>query len=380
MANVTAVNSSKSYNTIYWFRKCLRLHDNPALLYALENSQILYPIFILDPWFVKSNYKIGPNRWRFLIESLHDLNNTLLRYYNTRLLVIRGQPEDIMKRKFDEWRINMICFELDTEPYAKQRDDQIEAVCAKMGVKVEKRCSHTLYDPDYLYKINGNKVTMTMTSFLSLLNKIGEPEPSMLCPSELNLSFPSLPKDIKDSTNYSVPYLSELGIDESKCGPCLYPGGEIEALKRLEFKLSDEKWVTRFEKPQTSPNSIEPSTTVLSPYLKFGCLSARLFYERLKIIYAKYQKHSNPPVSLEGQLLWREFFYFVGSKTKNFDRIEGNSICHQIKWSDNDDYFQAWKNAKTGYPFIDAVMTQLRTEVIIKIYLFKINSQSKYIT
>ena len=41
----------------------------------------------------------------------------------------------------------------------------------------------------------------------------------------------------------------------------------------------------KFEKPKTSPNALLPSTTVLSPYLKFGCLSARLFYHELADIY-----------------------------------------------------------------------------------------------
>ena len=45
--------------------------------------------------------------------------------------------------------------------------------------------------------------------------------------------------------------------------------------------LADAEWVATFEKPKTSPNVLEPSTTVLSPYLKFGCLSPRLFYTRL---------------------------------------------------------------------------------------------------
>jgi cryptochrome len=367
MAN--SVNSSrKSYNTIYWFRKCLRLHDNPALLYALENSETLYPIFILDPWFAKSNFRVGPNRWRFLLESLQDLDKNL-RNYNTKLLVVRGQPNDVIREKIDEWKINMLCFEHDTEPYAKERDTLIETLCNKMGIRVEKRTSHTLYDLDNLYQRNGQKVPMTMNSLISLLNRVGDPESPLPAPDVLHLSFPSLPETVNIATCYAVPTLTELGVDESKCGPRLYPGGETEALKRLELKMGNEKWVAAFEKPQTSPNSIEPSTTVLSPYLKFGCVSARLFYDRLKNIYAKHKNHTSPPVSLEGQLFWREFFYFVGSKTPNFDRIEGNPICVQIKWTENDEYFQAWKNGRTGYPFIDAIMTQLRKEVILYIYL-----------
>jgi deoxyribodipyrimidine photolyase len=64
-----------------------------------------------------------------------------------------------------------------------------------------------------------------------------------------------------------------------------------------------------------------------------------------------------------GQLLWREFFHFVGAFTENFDRIQGNPICRQIAWrTDREELFEAWRMATTGYPWIDAIMTQLRTE------------------
>jgi deoxyribodipyrimidine photolyase len=81
----------------------------------------------------------------------------------------------------------------------------------------------------------------------------------------------------------------------------------------MEDYLKDAKWVCGFEKPQTDPSAFQrPATTVLSPYLKFGCLSPRLFHSRLLALYrASKGTHSKPPVSLRGQLLWREFFYTV---------------------------------------------------------------------
>lgn len=43
----------------------------------------------------------------------------------------------------------------------------------------------------------------------------------------------------------------------------------------------EHRWVAGFEKPNTDPSAfIRPATTVLSPYLKFGCLSARTFHAR----------------------------------------------------------------------------------------------------
>lgn len=57
--------------------------------------------------------------------------------------------------------------------------------------------------------------------------------------------------------------------------------------------------MTSFEKPKGNPAALlRPATTVLSPYLKFGCLSPRLFHSRLLEIYAGAKSHTQPPVSL----------------------------------------------------------------------------------
>ena len=52
---------------VHWFRKGLRLHDNPALLAALDRAAkdglLVRPVYILDPWFVK-NARVGVNRFR----------------------------------------------------------------------------------------------------------------------------------------------------------------------------------------------------------------------------------------------------------------------------------------------------------------------------
>lgn len=114
----------------------------------------------------------------------------------------------------------------------------------------------------------------------------------------------------------------------------------------------------------------------------------RLFHAKLMEIYATQKSYTKPPVSLEGQLLWREFFYTVGFGTKNFDKMvarsfrsfsmlsisplstdllysteigdgesqEGNTLCRQIDWDENEEFFKAWESGKTGYPFVDAIM------------------------
>jgi len=41
---------------------------------------------------------------------------------------------------------------------------------------------------------------------------------------------------------------------------------------------------------------------------------------------------------------------------------KGNPICRQIDWDENPEYLAAWRDGQTGYPYIDAIMTQLKAE------------------
>ncbi|XP_043227438.1 cryptochrome-2-like isoform X1 [Amphibalanus amphitrite] len=342
---------------IHWFRKGLRLHDNPALLkavdYATQSGYHLRPVFILDPQFTRSG-RVGANRWRFLVGALSDLDSSL-QLLGSRLLVCRGSPETVLPKLIREWDVRRITFETDTEPYAVARDARVAQLARELSCAVTSVTSHTLYEPAQVLAANGGKPPLTYQRMVTLVEQLGAPVAAEPAPR-------SLPPPGQPAGHFSVPSLAELGVDAEQLGEELYPGGETEGLARLERSLARPDWVCRFEKPKTAPNSLQPSTTVLSPYVKFGCVSARLFYHRLADVYSRRGNYTRPPVSLHGQLLWREFFYVVGANTPNFDRMEGNAICRQIPWIENEEFLKAWSEGRTGYPWIDAVMTQLRQE------------------
>lgn len=343
---------------VIWFRKGLRLHDNPALLAAAKDADHLCPIFILDPWFLKPD-KIGVNRVQFLLESLADLDASF-RARGSRLLVLRGKPQEVLPRVFKDWGVTHLCFESDTEPYAKQRDAAVRELAEAAGVEVNSPVSHTLYDPQLLLARNGGKPPLTMQSFTKLVDAVGAPPAPAADPPE---KLPPLPSKAEaQATAADVPSLADIGYPPAGTTP--FKGGETAALARMADYLADKDWVCAFEKPKGNPAAfVRPATTVLSPYLKFGCLSPRLFHAKLQQIYAeKNGKHTQPPVSLRGQLLWREFFTLCGASIPNFDRMEGNPVCKQIPWVDDPDRIKAWEESRTGYPWIDAIMAQLRQQ------------------
>lgn len=111
-----------------------------------------------------------------------------------------------------------------------------------------------------------------------------------------------------------------------------------------------------------TPQSLLPSQTGLSPYLRFGCLSTRLFYYQLTDLYKKIKK-ACPPLSLHGQLLWREFFYCAATKNAHFDKMIGNPICVQIPWDKNAEALAKWANVSkcnTHYHFLPKLVRKLQ--------------------
>jgi cryptochrome len=105
-----------------------------------------------------------------------------------------------------------------------------------------------------------------------------------------------------------VPTLEELGFPVATLR---HRGGETVALESLGRTIANEDYTATFEKPKTAPTAFQPqATTLLSPHLHFGSLSIREFYWRVQDVVDKYKsKASSPPVSLTGQLLFRDMYF-----------------------------------------------------------------------
>lgn len=346
-------------HAIHWVRKDLRLHDNPSLLEAVKGSDTLRVIYVLDTK-VEHCSGIGPNLWRFLLQSLEDVDDSL-RKLNSRLFVVRGQPADVFPRLFREWKTSLLTFEEDSEPFGRERDAAIRMLAQESGVEVAVRRSHTLYDPQQIISKNGGTAPLTYKKFLAIVRPQGPPENPYPTLDVHLFGGCSTPVSEDHEEKFGVPSLRELGLDISKLSAEVWHGGEAEALIRLDRHLERKAWIASFEKPKVTPNSLFPSPTGVSPYLRFGCLSPRLFYHRLAELYRKV-KCKEPPISLYGQLLWREFFFTVAANNPNFDKMAANPVCLQIPWKKNPEKLKIWEEGKTGFPWIDAIMIQLQQE------------------
>ncbi|KAG1699155.1 hypothetical protein DVH05_014072 [Phytophthora capsici] len=399
---------------VVWFRRDLRLHDNLALDAAIRAQQkteamALLPIYILHR---PKHLRCGPMRFQFLLEAIEDLAKSIDKLHG-RLLVLRGKAEEVLRVVMEAWGVTDLFFEAGVMSYAVERDDRVRAIARTLNVKVTAIRGVTLYDPNEIIRLNGGKPPTDYERLLEITEKMPQPAQPIAAPVKLMnaaaLSTSQLVKLLKDfckqdpstvnsivggtvdaekadSELFGVPVLAVFGMVQPDPHTPLV-GGESEALKRLEEFCKDKRRVGLFEKPKTSPVAINaPSTTALSAYLCFGCLSAREFFYRIMFIQLQFPLRPGPTqVTLEGQLMWREFFYCYACGTPNFASQERNPGCKQIDWRLRDEahvtnpeyhqpvpldadeklalrQFQCWKDGRTGFPWIDAVMRQINQE------------------
>jgi len=311
---------------------------------------------------------------------------------------MRKAPKTLFPKLFKAWEITHLVFEKDTAAYARDRDAEVIKAAEEAGVEVIVRSGRTLWDSDELVEKNNGKPTMTFSQVQAAgakLCKISRPIPaptSIPDPGATNLDFEQqLPEPTPDfnsgsinhgdksfakisgpNGDFAVPTMEELGFPAATTP---HRGGETVALEVLDKLISNERYIATFEKPNTAPTAFDPQgTTLLSPHLHFGSFSIREFYWRVQDVVENYSgKPSQPPVSLTGQLLFRDMYFGAQAALGySFGQTIYNSHCRFIPWHlpskvDHDsklvtgsyhidslqaeDWFQRWKYGRTGFPW-----------------------------
>ena len=101
------------------------------------------------------------------LETLQDLDRSLCAL-GSRLLVVRGNPETVFPILFKEWKPTALYYELDTEPYALERDARVNALASAAGIKSFGIHGHTLYAPSEILRLNKGKAPLTYNLFLKV--------------------------------------------------------------------------------------------------------------------------------------------------------------------------------------------------------------------
>lgn len=192
---------------------------------------------------------------------------------------------------------------------------------------------------------------------------------------------------IGPTRDFAVPW-QDIGIDLCRA-TTPHRRGEEEALRILGECIKNEDYIGRFEKPNTSPVDFKPqSTTLVSPHLHFGSLSVRRFWWDVQGVLEKRRKAKKPvstvPTNLSGRLLFRDMYFAAQAPLgHSFSHTYGNEVARFVDWQlltnppiqdvlidgsydvdsqEAEKWFQRWKEGRSGFPWIDALMRQLKQE------------------
>ncbi|XP_026324719.1 cryptochrome-1 [Hyposmocoma kahamanoa] len=353
-----------------WFRHGLRLHDNPALHDALRDlaGAPFFPVFVFDGETAGTKL-VGYNRMRYLLEALEDLNRQFQRS-GGKLIMVKGQPEAVFRRLWEEFGIRRLCFEQDCEPVWRARDERVARACRDAGVECREHVSHTLWAPDAVIGANGGIPPLTYQMFLHTVATIGDP-PRPVADADLRgVTFGALPRSFYEEFTVfdKTPKPEDLGVflEDEDVRMIRWVGGEGAALKQMDDRLVVERETFcrgSYLPTHGSPDLLGPPVS-LSPALRFGCLSVRKFYWALQDLFQQvHQGRLSGAHFITGQLIWREYFYTMSVNNPNYGQIAGNPICLDIPWkSPEGDELERWRAGRTGFPFVDAAMRQLRAE------------------
>ena len=318
--------------SLFIFHRDLRLDDNRGLIKALEESEIVYPIFIFDQRQVQNNEYRSDNALQFMIESIEDLNKELVSK-KSKVGIYNGLTDQIVKRIIKEYNIDAIYSNFDYTPFSKIRDNQIANICRQNEIAFELTHDYLLNTPQDGLKQDGTPYTIFTPYFRNA--------------STIKVEVPNENK----RANYGITKNS-LGLSEIKQKLCLekndllIKGGRENALQILSKLKNQKEYAKTRDIPQID------STTHLSAHLKFGTVSVReVYFEIVKKLGVEHD--------LIRQLYWRDFFSHIAYW---FPHVFGNSFnrkYNRLTWENNKEKIEAWKNGRTGFPIVDAGMRQL---------------------
>ncbi|XP_063534266.1 cryptochrome-1 isoform X2 [Cydia strobilella] len=242
--------------------------------------------------------------------------------------------------------------------------------CREIGVTCHEHVSHTLWEPDTVIKANGGIPPLTYQMFLHTVATIGDPPRPV---GDLDLSgvkFGTLPECFYSEFTVfdKTPKPEDFGVhmENENIRMIRWVGGETTALKQMKQRLSVEYETFcrgSYLPTHGSPDLLGPPIS-LSPALRFGCLSVRSFYWAIQDLYRQVHQGRLPSNQfITGQLIWREYFYTMSVNNPQYGQMAGNPICLDIPWKEpSGDELNCWMEGRTGFPFIDAAMRQLRIE------------------
>jgi deoxyribodipyrimidine photo-lyase len=305
---------------LVWFRRDLRLTDNPAWASATTDHRGVEAIFVLDR---RLFGPAGGPRRDLLLGHLHALDGEL-RQRGGRLTFAAGSPEEVIPVAARSHEA--VYWNRDHSPFATRRD---QAVTDAMAADVHTFDGGLVHAPE------------------SVLANSGAPYRAFTPYFRRWSSLPAAPELHAGDARILSSATSEIPLP----GRPVMTAGEAGAHRRLASFLDV---IDGYEEHRDRPGL--DRTSHLSADLKFGTIGPR------QVLRSALAEESPGRRAFVRQLAWRDFYTQLLHHHPHTVSRPFRTELGSLEWSDDTESATAWQEGRTGFPIVDAGMRQLRDE------------------
>ena len=332
---------------VVWFRQDLRVSDQAALYAASQTAAPIIPLFILDEK-PAAQWTTGSASLWWLEGSLAELDLSL-KSINSRLILRRGKPQDVLNNLLDEIDAQAVYFTRRYEPANAAEDESVSENLRKKGIECRRFGGSLLFEPEAIQKKTGGAFRVFTPFYRTCLAM--ETVRDVL-PAPKRLMAPATWPKSERLKNWNLrPIKSnwDAGFKDR------WRPGTDQAFATLQDFTKCR--ISEYTEDRNRPD--RKGTSELSPYLHYGELSPRQLWNFIVRFDGSQQNITHDNVSFLRELIWREFSYHLLWHWPHITDLPFNKNFEGFPWRNDERAFKAWQSGNTGYPIVDAGMRQL---------------------
>jgi len=321
--------------SLFLFRRDLRLADNAGLTKACRRSDEVVPAFIFDPrqCAPEQNSFFSEHAFAFMIRSLKELRRRL-QERGGRLFVFEGEAAETVSELASSGDVSSVHINRDYTPFSRRRDERLRSACRRHGVQFESSNALLLTEPEEVQP-DGGGAYYTFTPFRRHAQSVPTRGPT----GKVEGPFYDGPLSVETTR---LEKYDRYSTDSLRA-----KGGRSEGIEFLE----DVETLASYRDDRHQP--AQESLTALSAHHKFGTISVR---ESLYVVEEAFEDYHK----LTSQLYWRDFYTHLLFHRPEQLTVPLRPIGRHIPWRNERAEFDRWREGKTGVPFVDAGMRELR--------------------
>lgn len=328
-------------NALVWFRRDLRDFDHAALYHALKNSNQVHCVFIFDTEILDKLKNKQDRRVEFIWESVRELKSALQKNGGD-LTVKYGLARNIIPEYALKANIDAVFCNHDYEPNAISRDADVATQLNKNNIKFHTFKDQVIFEKDEILTLN-NKPYSVFTPYKNAhLKKLND---FYLKPYPVDLYIKNLSKIVPSD----LISLEKMGFKRTNLSEMRLPTGMSGGKKLLE---DFESRIHKYKETRDFP-AIK-GVSYLSVHLRFGTVSIR---------HCARQARNSADIGSQAwlnELVWRDFYFqILHHNTQVAAGRAYKTEFENLAFPNNEVFFKAWCDGKTGFPLVDAAMRQL---------------------